>query len=110
QTLKTKYQQDPMHYGPVQKYAEGGNDPLDGVSVYKNLDPPHWHYITFGLSELYEKESDIPDVSGFGFELTFRLACKPEADSPPIWAVKFLQSLAKYVVNRRRGFDVGHYI
>ena len=54
------------------------------------------------LSELYAKESDDPEVSGYGFELTFRLAMEPGevADAnaePPTWALNFLQNLARYV-------------
>lgn len=30
--------------------------------------------MSYGLTELYSKETSDPDVSGFGFELTFRLA------------------------------------
>lgn len=39
-----------------------------------------------------------PDgVSGFGFELTFRLKREPEEASPPTWPATLMQSLAKYV-------------
>ncbi|EPY82590.1 hypothetical protein CB1_000642048 [Camelus ferus] len=37
----------------------GGPDPLDYVSMYRNVGSPsanipeHWHYISFGLSDLY---------------------------------------------------------
>lgn len=37
----------------------GGPDPLDYVSMYANDGdpnngiPPHWHYISFGLSDLH---------------------------------------------------------
>lgn len=53
------------------QYRLGGNDPLDGISVYNGGD--YWHFVTYGLSELYEKESDIKEVSGFGMEFTFKL-------------------------------------
>lgn len=37
-----------------------------------------------------------PDqLSGFGFELTFRLICRE--NSPPLWPAELLQSLARYV-------------
>ena len=66
--------QDGKHFGTVISYRIGGHDPLDGISVYRVEEPvPHWHYVTFGFSELYAKESDLAEVSGFGFELTFRL-------------------------------------
>ena len=37
----------------------GGPDPLDYISMYANPGdpdkgvPPHWHYISFGLSDLH---------------------------------------------------------
>ena len=37
----------------------GGPDPLDYVSMYANMGrstegiPPHWHYVSFGLSDLH---------------------------------------------------------
>ena len=35
----------------------------------------HWHFVTYGFSELFGKSQDnSPDKSGFGFELTFRVA------------------------------------
>ena len=51
--------QKERHYGTVIKYALGGKDPLDGISVYKSeKGMPHWHYISYGFTELYEKESE----------------------------------------------------
>ena len=66
--------QEPKHYGTIIKYSLGGPDPLDGVSVYEHAGPPaHWHYVSYGLSELYQKESEDLELSGWGIELTFRL-------------------------------------
>lgn len=65
--------QMPMHYGSSLPAMFGG-DPLDGISVYKADHPaPHWHMVTFGFTELYGKEKEDKEHSGFGFELTFRL-------------------------------------
>ena len=36
-----------------------------------------------------------PDVSGFGFELTFRVTCKAREAKPPNWALNFLQNLGR---------------
>ena len=49
----------------------GGKDPLDGISVYDGGD--YFHFVTFGFSELYEKESKDYEYSGYGFELTLKL-------------------------------------
>src|SRR5262245_32119797 len=90
--------QEPKHYGTLISAALGGKDPLQGISIYKSLTPqPHFHYVTYGFTELYEKESEDPNVSGFGFELTFRLACAADAEEPPVWPLNFLQNIARYV-------------
>lgn len=72
--------------------------------------PPHWHYISFGLSDLHgdgrvhvagTTGCDEPR-SGMGFELTFRLIIKDDelyqiSDCPPTWPANLLQALARYV-------------
>ena len=64
-------QDKPKHYATIIKWIFGGNDPLDGISVYDGGD--FWHFVSYGLTELYEKESENRDVSGYGYELTFKL-------------------------------------
>lgn len=59
------------HYGTLLKWMLGGKDPLDGIDLYDGGD--YWHFVTYGMSELYEKESDDPEFSGYGMEFTFRL-------------------------------------
>lgn len=104
-------EQEPRHYGTVIKRSLGGNDPLDGISAYKREEPvPHWHFVTYGLSELYAKESDDPEHSGWGFELTFRLRDDSDATEPPTWALSFLQNLARYVFDSGNAFADGHYL
>ncbi|PSJ39617.1 suppressor of fused domain protein [Allosphingosinicella deserti] len=103
--------QEPRHFGPVIRYRLGGPDPLDGFSAWKRLEPvPHWHIVTYGFSELYEKESDDPEVSGFGFELTFRPTCDPAEEEPPMWALDFLQNLARYVFDTGNVFKDGDWM
>ncbi len=102
--------QEEKHYGTIVPYALGGNDPLDGVSVYKSeKGMPHWHYVTFGFSELYEKESDDDDVSGYGFELTFRLK-RGDEEEPPMWPISLMQNLARYVFSSGNVFGSGHHM
>ena len=89
----------------------GGKDPLQGISAYKNLEPlPHFHYVTYGFSELYEKESEDAKLSGFGFELTFRLACGAGDEDPPVWALNFLQNIARYVFSSGNRLAEHHHI
>ena len=64
-------QTDPRHYGTLVKWKFGGNDPLDGISIYDGGN--YWHFVSFGLTELYEKESENKEISGYGYELTFKL-------------------------------------
>ena len=64
-------QTNPKHYGTIISWRFGGNDPLDGINIYDGGD--YYHFVTFGLSEIYEKESENKEYSGFGFELTVKL-------------------------------------
>nr|CAH0111457.1 unnamed protein product [Daphnia galeata] len=100
----------------------GGPDPLDYISMYDHPGipelhiPPHWHYISFGLTDLHGDgrvhEPSGPEYpSGFGFELTFRLAKKSgEATSPPTWPAALLQALAKYVFHTGNSFFAGDHV
>ncbi|WP_433081214.1 suppressor of fused domain protein [Dactylosporangium sp. CA-052675] len=102
---------EPRHLGTVLKWALGGPDPLDGISFYPRLDPvPHWHAISYGMSELYGKQSDNPDESGWGFEFTFRIARDRDETEPPIWAANFLQNLARYVYQTGNWFEPNHHM
>ncbi len=64
-------QTNPKHYGTILPWILGGNDPLDGISVYDGGN--YWHFVSFGQSEIYEKESNVKEISGYGYELTFKL-------------------------------------
>ncbi|MEU7868253.1 suppressor of fused domain protein [Dactylosporangium sp. NPDC049140] len=102
---------EPRHLGTLLKWALGGPDPLDGISFYPRLDPvPHWHAVTYGMSELYGKQSDNPDESGWGFEFTFRIRRDPDEVEPPIWAANFLQNLARYVFQTGNWFEPNHHM
>jgi hypothetical protein len=109
--LDTVYgDQTPKHWGTIMRYGDGGPDPLDGISAYKVEDPPHWHFVTFGFSELGTKKSPDKEVSGWGIELSLRLKRRDSENSPPEWPLPFLQKLARYVFNTRMPFDDEHYI
>lgn len=92
-------QDNPMHFGTLVPWMFGGPDPLDGISVYDGGD--YWHFVTFGLSELYEKESEDPAWSGYGMEFTMRLkkGCYEDekAEIDCIWGN--LQKIAKITFN-----------
>lgn len=145
-----------VHFATPVPYALGGSDPLNAVSAYdvsmesdqatvsigptrtssssKAPSEHHWHFVTYGFSELFEKSpSNDAQVSGYGFELTMRLApndtrktaneksknrnltsvsgaAQPCLDACPTWAVEFLQSLARYVFSTGTKFDIGHHM
>ncbi|MEL7256553.1 MAG: suppressor of fused domain protein [Pseudomonadota bacterium] len=106
-----------FHFGTIISYALGGPDPLDGVSVYKRTgSSPHLHYVSYGMSELYYNEEAVGgQVSGWGFEFTFRLKMS-EANMPlsddgvPIWPINLMQNLGRYVFQSRQWFEDGHFI
>jgi len=100
--------QAPMEFQSIVTRAMGGPDPLDCVDVHASaaFGVPHWHYVSYGFTELHTKESHLSAVSGWGFELTLRLAQGPER-KPPLWPVKLMQNLARYVYDTGRLFQLG---
>jgi suppressor of fused len=103
--------EEPLHWGTIMRWRMGGPDPLDGVSAYRaGGPPPHWHYVSYGLSELYAKESDDPDVSGWGLELTFRLVRMPSDREAPVWPVSLMQNLARYIFESGNVLAVGDHL
>ena len=108
--------QQPAHYGTLIKFRLGGPDPLDGISVYRSEQGrPHWHYVTYGLSDLYGDLEDSHEVgfdkaSGYGFELTFRLARTADEQEPPHWPMHFLQNIARYVFSSGNVLAAGHWM
>ncbi|XP_054168726.1 suppressor of fused homolog [Oppia nitens] len=114
-------QSNPLQVTAVLKYWLGGPDPLDYISMYSNPGdadqdiPPHWHYISFGLSDLHgdgrvHEITDLQTPSGFGFELTFRLKREPEEMSPPTWPAAVMQALAKYVFQSSNLLCAGDHV
>jgi hypothetical protein len=79
--------------------AEARSYPLDGAVAARLAEPrPHWLVVSRGFTELRDKEPDtVPDVSGWGFELTCRVpAATAELDFG--WVVAWMQSIADYLV------------
>lgn len=67
--------QEPQHYGTVIKYMLGGDEPLDGLSIYESKrQTDHFHIVSYGFTNLYYNEDFAgEEFSNCGFELTFRL-------------------------------------
>jgi suppressor of fused-like protein len=81
--------------------------PLAEVVAYRATKPvPHWHYVTYGLSELGAKTSKDPSLSGFGVEYTLRLV--DDAKEPPVWPMNLLRWVATRVWETHQPFDPGH--
>ncbi len=100
--------QTPHQFTSKTPYELNKPSPLPAITVWSTSAGPGWLYVTYGLSELFEKTSEDPDVSGFGFELSLRLAAQPSEATPPVWPLRLLQSLGHHVLSTRKGFDSGH--
>lgn len=104
-------QKEPAHhYAALIKWVLGGNDPLDGISVYDG--GGYWHFVTYGLSELYEKESDDKETSGYGMEFTFKLKKEPyENEEGEIKCIcGILQSIARITFTKGELFNAYEYL
>ena len=95
--------QEPAHRALVPGVAFGGA--LEGISAYRA--DWGWHFVTYGLTELFGKESDDTEVSGWGYELTMLTA---GGDEPPEWAWRLLHALAAAAVRDGRRHDAGDRI
>jgi hypothetical protein len=98
-----------QRYRPRAPHRFGAGGPLREVTIHRLGPPDHWHLVTYGLSELDAKQSDDLGLSGWGFELTFRLAARP-GDTEPLWAVDLLTNLAAYVWTSGHAFSPGHHL
>jgi len=89
-------------------YNFDSESPLPAISVYEAANPLHWHYVSYGFSELFETSSPDEVLSGFGLELTLRIPRAPTQHRPPVWGLRLLQGLARYVFTQKAPFDTGH--
>lgn len=111
--------QDELHFHTQLSSRLGGDDPLDGISIFRG--DGYYHFVTFGFSELYEKESDDMEYSGYGFELTFKLKMNEEQkkrkkkdldakDKELKNICSIFQELARYVFGTGEIFQANEYI
>jgi hypothetical protein len=100
--------QEPRHWATLIKWSLGGPDPLDGIDCYEA--DRAWHYLSYGFSDLYGGIEGTGDRSGYGFELTFRVARREGETQPPIWPASMLQYLARYVFRTGNALNVGDHI
>ena len=100
----------PHQFASKTAYDLDSENPLPAVTVYEASEPDHWHYVTHGLTELFEKSSPNAEISGFGFELTFSLPRESGQEEPPPWPVRMLQGIGGYVLSGHGQLDTGHCI
>jgi len=101
-------QTNPLHRAPVVYRMHDASEnaaAFDGISAYDAGD--YWHLVTFGLTELYEKADEDSELSGFGYEFTFKVP--RVANSPAAWAFDFLEAIGRQVW-RGQSFAAGHTI
>ena len=89
------------NYVPMIRWDLGGPDPLDRVTIYDGGD--YFKYVTYGLTELYDKKSEDKTKSGFGTELTLKLKRgeyknQSEEQKELLYIVLLLQKFAKYII------------
>jgi hypothetical protein len=95
--------QEPRHIGYTPGLAFGSG--LQGCSVYATA--THWHYVTYGLTELYQKDPEAdPSVSGWGYELTMRLPRAATESVAPNWPFELLEKIARYTQSQGHSFGV----
>jgi suppressor of fused protein SUFU len=98
---------EPDHRAPIPGVHFGGG--VHGISAYRAAD--HWHLVTYGLTELWVKEpGSNPEISGWGYEMTLRVASLPEEQRAPEWPFNVLVGLAKHTRNNGKPFLVGDRI
>lgn len=90
---------DPFHM--LMTSAE--KDGFKAIKVLRDTQGSFWLYLTFGISDLGEKQGTHPALSGLGYELTMRVPAGP-APSPPDWPIPLLNNLARYL--RPMRYDV----
>ncbi len=100
----------PHQFASQSPYDPDSTAPLPAVVALEATDPDHWHLVTYGLTELFEKSSPHEDRSGFGFELTFRIPRGAGESRPPAWPVQMLQALGHHILFEQALLDTGHVL
>ena len=103
-------QENPVHFGCLIPWRLGGPNPLQGVSAYDGGE--YFHFVTYGLTDLYEKEGQDPEYSGYGYEFTLKLSKKGLEDvhAEQMGIAGILQNLAKLTFENGEQFYPNEYI
>ena len=89
--------QTPRHAAPAvapQHDLRLGRASVEGTHVYDA--GQSWHYVTLGLTELYDQSDASVGPNGIRCELSMRVA-KHDAVEPPLWPVAFLGKIAAHI-------------
>ena len=89
--------QTPRHVAPKispRHDLRPGRSPVEGTHVFDAGEA--WHYVTLGLTDLYEKSDPESEASGIGCELSMRVAKRGEVE-PPLWPVVLMGLIAAHV-------------
>jgi hypothetical protein len=89
--------QIPKHAAPAiapQHDLRLGRASVEGTHVYDAGQA--WHYVTLGLTELYDQSDASVGPNGIRCELSMRVA-KNDAAEPPLWPVAFLGKIASHI-------------
>ncbi len=89
--------QTPRHAAPAiapQHDLRLGRASVEGTHVYDA--GRAWHYVTLGLTELYDQSDASVGPNGIRCELSMRVA-KHDSTEPPLWPVAFLGKIAAHV-------------
>lgn len=85
--------------------------PLPAITVWEapgsRGGPDHWLYLSYGLSELFEKTTQDGKHSGLGFEITFALERSTEQDRPPSWPLSLMQGIGGNLLRGDLEIDTG---
>jgi hypothetical protein len=71
-----------------------GRASVEGTNVYDAGDA--WHYVTLGLTDLYDQSDASLGPNGIRCELSMRVAKRASVE-PPLWPVAFLGRIASHV-------------
>lgn len=104
----------PHQFSSATPYQLDSLHPLPAITVWEAVSnregTPMWHYLSYGLSELFEKTTQDPEHSGLGYELTFAIARTPDQDRPPAWALSMMQGLAAHLLKGELSLDTGSLV
>jgi len=75
-------------------HLQFGRSSVEGADVYDAGQA--WHYVTLGLTDLYDQSDASFGPNGIRCELSMRVA-KRESTEPPLWPVAFLRKIASHM-------------